>query len=199
MKIALIDDHNLFLEGIASLLKDRNAYKVSKFSDPIKFLEVYSDKKFDLIITDIEMPQISGLELIGRVKTIFNRQKIIVITMHKSGLLLDSMKDLGINGLLFKNSSPPEIFECIEQVNSGEKYFSTLNVDAVDTNYEKLTKREIVVIQLLVQGFTSKDIASILSISEMTINTHRRNLLKKLNLSNSNKLIKWALEQDFIY
>ncbi|MFT4599888.1 MAG: DNA-binding NarL/FixJ family response regulator [Arenicella sp.] len=198
MNIALIDDHLLILESLKSLIKrEIPDFQISTFSTPIAFFTDYETNRYDLVITDIEMPDISGAELIIKIREKNQSQKILVLSMHKNIIMLESLFELNINGFISKVNSTGELMDAIHSIDMGKIYISPeikglLNSEA-DSEKNMLTKREIQIVQHVVKGLSNKEIASEMFLAVNTVKTHRKNILHKLNMSNSIDLVKYAL------
>ncbi|MFT4600212.1 MAG: DNA-binding NarL/FixJ family response regulator [Arenicella sp.] len=201
MKIALVDDQSLILEGLKLLLiKEIPKCNVTAFSSSTDFLDNYKDKNYDLIITDIEIPEINGIELIIKIRAKNPKQKILVLSMYKNKVLLQSLFELKINGFLCKVNSTNELINAIHTIDMDENYISPEVAHLIglskDQNNNVLTKREIQIVQSVIKGLNNKKISSLMFISEHTVKTHRKNILYKLNLSSSFELVKYAIENN---
>ena len=210
-KIILADDHVLIRQGLKKLIEENKALEViGEAGDGLELLDVLDSTAPDLIILDISMPQLRGIEVINEVKRIYPKVRILMITMHKSEQYFLCAMAAGADGYLLKEDSDNELLSAIDVVMQGEMYISPHLAeefsDEVIRNYrekgvfpcETLTNREIEVLKLVAEGLTSKEIAELLSISIRTVEHHRANLLKKLNLKNTADLIKHAIQNGFI-
>jgi DNA-binding NarL/FixJ family response regulator len=210
-KIVLADDHVLIRQGLKKLIEENKMLEViGEAGDGLELLDVLEHVEPDLIILDISMPQLRGIEVIGEAKSLCPKVKILMITMHKSEQYFLCAMSAGANGYLLKEDSDNELLTAIDMVMEGEMYISPHLAeefsDEVIKNYrekgvfpcETLTNREVEVLKLVAEGLTSKEIAELLSISIRTVEHHRANLLKKLNLKNTADLIKHAIQNGFI-
>ena len=200
MNIAIIDDHQILLDGLQKVVLKKEGVKiVNTYISSVSFLEYYKSNltQFDLLMIDVEMPEMNGPELIVQIHKINHSQKILVLSMHKEAALIQNLFSLKIDGYISKNCNSSELHEAISTILNGEK-FITEDVAALLTpssiSEEVLTPREIEIIQFLSKGLSSKMIADKLSISDHTVNTHRKNILFKLDLANTAELIKYAVE-----
>ena len=210
-KIVLADDHVLIRQGLKKLIEEnRHLEVVGEAGDGLELLDLLEHTVPDLIILDISMPHLRGIEVINEVKRLYPKVKILMITMHKSEQYFLCAMSAGADGYLLKEDSDSELINAIDVVIHGEIYISPHLAeefsDEVIRNYrekgifpcETLTNREIEVLRLVAEGLTSKEIAEMLSISIRTVEHHRANLLKKLNLKNTADLIKHAIQNGFI-
>ena len=211
-KIVIADDHVLIRQGLKKLIEENESLEViDEAGDGLELLDVLDKTVPDLIILDISMPQLRGIEVISEAKRLCPDVKILMITMHKSEQYFLCAMSAGADGYLLKEDSDNELLIAIDMVMGGEMYISPhlaeeFSDEVIKTYREKgvfpcetLTNREIEVLKLVAEGLTSKEIAELLSISIRTVEHHRANLLKKLNLKNTADLIKHAIQNGFIY
>lgn len=207
IKISIIDDHQLFLKGIGSLLSN---------SEELEVLECYSRGELFLedlkkgiiphvILLDLSMPELSGFEVMDYLKANHPEIKIIILSMHDdSNYIVQSMKQ-GANGYLLKNSDEEEVKKAISEVYLGKKYFKGEISDKMlnhiinePATTIKLTKKEVEVLQLIADGKTNSEMADLLFISDRTVETHRANIIKKTDAKNTAELIKKAYQLNLI-
>ena len=205
----LADDHELVRKGIKILLEDDGAIQVvAEASDGAEALQKIGDTKPDLLITDIRMPGMDGLQTTQAVKDQFPDVKILVLSMHEDEDYIMKSVEYGADGYLLKDTSKPEFVKAIDVVMSGQKYFSGdisnilvnsyLNAktkktsqSAGSTSGEKiLTKRESQILSKIYIGVSNADIASELGKSVRTVETHRFNIMKKLGVKNVAELLR---------
>ncbi len=211
-KIVLADDHALIRQGLKKLIEENNSLEViGEAGDGLQLLDVLDSVTPDLIILDISMPHLRGIEVISEAKRLCPDVKILMITMHKSEQYFLCAMSAGADGYLLKEDSDNELLVAIDEVMNDIMYISPQLAeefsDEVIKNYrekgifpcETLTNREIEVLKHVAEGLTSKEIAEVLSISIRTVEHHRANLLKKLNLKNTADLIKHAIQNGFIH
>ena len=208
-KIVLADDHVLIRQGLKKLIEENVELEVIGEAG-LELLDVLEKTVPDLIILDISMPHLRGIEVINEAKRLYPGIKILMITMHKSEQYFLCAMSAGADGYLLKEDSDTELLHAIDIVMNGEIYISPHLAeefsDEVIRAYrekgvfpcETLTNRQIEVLKLVAEGLTSKEIAELLSISIRTVEHHRANLLKKLNLKNTADLIKHAIQNGFI-
>ena len=206
VKVFIIDDHPMVVAGLNSLLSElRNtevAGAVSNAFDAIPFLK---KNKTDVILLDINLPDISGIDLCKKIHKEFPQIKIIGISTFSDRSYISRMIENGASGYLIKSASATEIAEAIDTVLKEKMYLSVsmehiakpLSIIPSD-NLPALTKREKEILQLISEGFTNNQIAEKLFISSLTVDSHRKNLLTKLNVNNTASLIKLAVQNGLI-
>jgi len=210
-RILLADDHVLIRHGIKnSIKKNEQLVVVGEVSNGKLLMSFLEDSEIDLIILDISMPDIGGMEAIGLVKNKYPWIKILMLTMHKNKQYFYNAMAAGADGYLMKDDSDDELLVAITKVLSGKSYISPYMTDdfADDvinmyrnerrTPFQEMTKREKEILQLVVQGFTSKQMAEQLNLSQRTIDHHRSNLLRKFNRKNSVDLVNYAVRNGFV-
>jgi DNA-binding NarL/FixJ family response regulator len=203
IKILIVDDHPLILEGIKALLTDNDTITVvgtaSNAFDAIAFLK---ENSIDIAFLDINLPDISGIELCKKIKDEFPNVRCIALSTFSERSYISRMIQNGAMGYLLKNSSKEEILMAIHQVYAGS-YFMNVNLDEnIALENQKispfLTPREKEVLEHIAEGLTNQQIADQLFVSVLTINSHRKNLLTKFEVNNTASLIKLAAHQKLI-
>lgn len=215
IRVVLADDHVFVRDGIKSLLENEaNIEVVGEAIDGIDALEVVAETKPDLLIADIRMPNMTGIELVEKLRSDNNNVKIIMLSMHESEeYVLKSIK-AGADGYLLKGSSKEEFLKALHSVSAGGKYFSgdissiligqltnsSVSLEPKQTLGEEMmiTKREKEILTLLLSGKGNKEIAEALDISKRTAEVHRFNLMKKLKVKNLMELSNKAAEYSLI-
>jgi DNA-binding NarL/FixJ family response regulator len=209
MNILIVDDHKILAEGLAELIKKDKSFKIEGIItnglDVIPFLEKHQP---DLIILDLEMPDINGAALAKEILAVYKDMKIMILTMHTEPVYFDQLFNIGIAGYLNKNADKAEILEALDCISKGKTYF---NRDIVTEyiNFQKtpqskkpeelrITQREKEVLQLIMEGLTTAQISEKLFVSQNTIDSHRKNLLSKLGVKNTAELVKLAIEKQLI-
>ena len=195
--VLLIDDHQIVSAGIASLLSATGNYTVHVISDPTKALSYIHQHSPQLVISDYNMPGMNGVELVNTIRSVYPLLPVLILSMHDSPQIAMDIITSGANGYILKQNSTTELIRGIEQVLQGEIYYSApISKLVVSKTLQQqvihLTEREKQVLQLLAQARTSKAIAAELFISERTVETHRTNLLRKTNTSNTIALLDFA-------
>jgi DNA-binding NarL/FixJ family response regulator len=200
-KVYLLDDHKIIRDGIKSILQKSEVYSVSgEEGDPEKFLEVLSRVEADILLLDLSLPNISGFKLIPKIRSARPDIKIVVLSMHSDPEFKHRCFELGVQGYLTKDSDSLEFLKALDSVRLDKFYATYLSTpDVMDKkNSGVLTQREVEVLKLLANGFSSKQIGKELSISTRTVETHRINIMKKLKTSNSAETISVAAKLNLI-
>lgn len=200
IKIIVVDDHQLFREGIISLLSKNDELEIVGEADSVRELfSILDIKKAHVVLIDISMPETNGLEAIKECREKYPDVKFIVLTMHAEGQYVVKAVRNGAFGYLIKNANEHELITAIRDVSVGKKHFNSEisqlmigNMAIEGESHKKLSDREMEVIQLVSEGQTTKEIADQLFVSARTVETHRVNMMKKLNVQNTAELIKKA-------
>ena len=207
-RIVLADDHILLRN---TLRKSIEAFPdlevIGEASNGIELLQLLTDISPDLIILDISMPELEGIEVTEEIKRDFPGIKILILTMHKSKDYLRASLAAGVDGFLLKENAYDDLIKAIRNIQQGRRYISNLVLDKVkeiilqrsDWGKETgvLTTREMVILKLMAEGKSSREIAERLFISVPTVNRHRFNIKHKLELKSNADLIKYAIEQGY--
>lgn len=194
-KIVIADDHQLFLDGIKTLLEREGEYEVvGQATTGRELIETILKKKPDVIISDISMPIMNGLEAAAYIKQLNIKAPWIILTMHDSPSLRKEGLSVGIQGFLMKNTSGEKLKECIQHVlrTTVPYYHSMPPLSTKKINVNPLTKREKEIVRLVVDGKTSMLIAQELSLSIKTVETHRKNIYQKLSINSVPQLVAYA-------
>ena len=210
-RIVLADDHALIRHGIKNIItRDQSLEIVGEVGDGDELLSFLEKHEADLIILDISMPKVSGIDLAELIKKKFPRIKVRMLTMHKNKQFFYRSMSAGADGYLIKSDSDEELLLAINKVREGRTYISpflsddfTEDVLAAYRNQEanpfkELTKREKQILALVVDGYTSKDMARKLNLSPRTVDHHRSNLLKKFKMKNSVDLVNYAVRNGYV-
>lgn len=203
-RIFIVDDHQMVIDGLQSLLQNIRTICIVGFTNnPLEVLDSLANIPTDILITDINMPQLNGIALTKLVKAKFKNIKIICLSMYSDDISVREMIDAGVSGYIFKNTGKQELLDAIETVAKGEIYFSAeikgevLNLDPNNIP-ERLTKREIGILKLIESEMNNKQIAEQLFISERTVETHRKNIFRKTDTQNVIGLLKYAYNHHLI-
>lgn len=208
IRVTIIDDHHLFLEGLASLLQGVDGIEVVQTADSSAgFLEQYFLSHTDVILLDINMPRLNGIETLKQLLEKDKSAKVIMLSSYDESHLIRQSIALGASGYLLKNAHSTEIVQAIKAVYAGERYFQgglkeTGRNDNAQVsgegeavvNFLSLTNREKEILDYVIQGATSRYISSRLHISFHTVKTHRKNILRKLGLNTHAELIKFVMQ-----
>lgn len=211
IRILLADDHVLIRHGIKNIIKANDALRVvGEASCGEELMTFLLTSEVDLIILDISMPGIGGMEIIGMVKRKYPLVKILVLTMHKIKQYFYNAMSAGADGYLIKDDSENELLLAIEKVQSGRSYISpfftedfthdVLSMYRQDKGspFQELTRREKEILQMVVKGHTSKQMAEHLHLSQRTVDHYRSNLLRKFNRKNSVEMVNYAVRNGFV-
>jgi len=201
LKILILDDHRVFSESLKVVLESQG-FDVVNVAQGKVALSLLKANEFDVLISDIEMPEISGVDFIKlvyqNVEALAKQPKIVVLTSYKKVSLFKKLLGIGIDGFLSKNVSHVELLNVIRKVIDGEKYYeSSIYNEYLELNKNQenidFTPRELDVLRLIMDEKTTSEIASELGISAHTVEGHRKNLLQKTNSKNVVGLIKYTL------
>ncbi len=212
MKSALlVDDHEMIRDAISVFLEEYESIdRISHASNGKEALQTLEGQKFDLILSDISMPEMDGVEFISKVKESNPDQLILVLTMMNDIGKIKKLIGLGINGFLLKNSPKKDLFEAIDCLMRGEDYYSAdvhnlLISDLTNKRSNKkltyevpLSEREKEVLRLIASDFSNQEIADKLFISTRTVETHKGNLLQKTGCKNVAGLVMYGVEKGII-
>ncbi len=200
MKILLVDDHAIVSDGLQALLQVVDDVEVvSKLTSGDFALAYLKQQEVDLLITDYAMPDMDGLTLVKKAKQIKPSLKIIVLSMHDEVVMIREMLAAGVDGYVLKKYAQQELVNAIETISNGRQYWSAEVNKALLSSLlpqempeNQITDRELEVLRLLAQELTSKQIADKLFISERTVETHRKNLMRKTGANNGIGLMRYA-------
>lgn len=212
IRILLADDHNVIRRGLRALLEGQPGFSVvAEAADGISAVEQAKAHKPDVVVLDIAMPRLAGTDAAERIAAEVPSAAIVILSMHADeGYVLRALK-AGAKAYLLKDSAEGDLIDAIRVVSEGKAFFSPevsrmLAEDYVretkarraEDSYELLTAREREILHLLAEGKSNKDIASLLNLSQYTVETHRRNIQEKLNLHSLAELILYAVRKGVI-
>jgi len=212
IRILLADDHNIMRRGLRLLLERQPGLEVvAEAADGREAVERAEATRPDIVVLDIAMPKMSGIEAAQRIRTLLPQAAIVILSMHSDeGYVLRALK-AGAKGYLLKDSAESDLIDAIKAVSDGKAFFSPeiskilvedyvrdMRKRGAEDSYELLTSREREVLHLLAEGKSNKDIATLLDLSLYTVETHRRNLQEKLNLHSLAELILYAVRKGVI-
>ncbi len=209
-RLILVDDHNLFREGLKSLLKDDLRITiVGEARNGREAVKLCQEEKPDLVIIDIAMPELNGIEATRQILAQTPATKVIALSMHSSRRFILDMLKAGASGYLLKDCAMEELDMAITAVRDNKVFLSPSIAGTVvrgmvnggephTAEAKKLTSRETEVLQLLTEGKSSRETADLLNVSVKTVQTHRRNIMEKLGLRHITDLTKYAIQQGLI-
>jgi DNA-binding NarL/FixJ family response regulator len=210
IKVLVADDHQVIIDGLEAIISDVPELEFAGGAlNGNQVIEMVESKAVDMVLMDINMPEMDGLECTSYLNKHYPQIRIIALIMHDNPRLAKRMIKNGAFGFLLKNSSKENILKAIFEVKEGRNFFDPLLMqNFLDVSNQKnsssfakkdlLTKRELEIIQLICQEKTTGEIADELSISTHTVESHRSNILLKLELKNSVGLVKWAIQNEVI-
>jgi len=208
-KILIADDHPLVINGLLSILKDEKELElITPVNNGHELLQSIAKYPPDLIILDLNMPKLDGIESLGILKDDFPSIKVIVLSSYNHSEIIEIVKKMGAKGYLLKDTPYHELRQSIFDVINGtdwvqntktelEAETSSYYIDNFMRKYQ-LSKREVEIVGMIARGCTSKEIGDNLFISEFTVTTHRRNILRKLNIKSIAKLVLFAKENGLV-
>jgi len=221
-RILIADDHGVVRSGVRALVKSSASYRVvAEAADGEEAIALAMRHEPDIVMMDISMPKVNGIEATKILKREVPRAKVIILTVHEDEEYVYQMLKAGASGYVLKSAGKKEIFAAIDSALSGDRFFSPgvsrLIIDGFihrdDSEQDRarkgeepvpghrmpdLTKREVEILQFIAQGLTNRKIAERLFLSVRTVNTHRTNLMQKLDLHDTARLVRFAIEHGFV-
>lgn len=190
IKIGLVDDHQLFLDGLVLLFSNEDYEVVFAINNAKSALDFLEKNEIDILITDISMPELNGVEFIKILKETHPEIKILVLSMYE-GIVSHNL----INGYIKKDILSDELLLSVKEICKGNKYFQTADEKVFDLEFNKkiVTKREKEIIELIASGFSTDEIAAKLYLSKGTIETHKKNIYIKLNVNSAPEVVRKAM------
>jgi len=217
VKIVIADDHQLFSEGIKNLLRKSDAFDfeiIGEAATGSSLLTLLRRLDPDVLLLDLNMPEQDGLSVLEAIKGKYENMRILALTMYDDAKLVKSAFKAGVDGYMLKNSDPYELIDAIKEVLTGKTYigegvelisngrshgpFSNKSFEDKFIKKYNLTKREIEILRLITQALSNKQIAKELYISDQTVSVHRKNIMRKLGVSNTAGLIKLAYDNSLV-
>jgi DNA-binding NarL/FixJ family response regulator len=214
IKVVLVDDHQVVRDGLKiSLLNSKEIEVVGEASNGAKLMQLLEKIKTDIVLLDISLPEQSGIEITEILKKQFPKIKVIIFTAHTNEEFIFESLKAGAKGFLTKEASKEDIVGSIKDVYNGKSFLSdtisnTLLIDYIEKEkdpsgraaekLESLTQREMEILKLIVEGYANKDIADRLYISIRTVETHRTNIMHKLEMNSIIDLVKFAIKKKLI-
>jgi two-component system response regulator NreC len=210
--VLLADDHGIVRRGLRSLLETEPGLTVvAEAADGLEALKLTEEHKPDLLIVDVAMPKLNGIEVAARAQKLDRAPKTIILSMHTDESYIIRALGAGARAYLLKDATDEDLLPAVRAVGSGKPYFSPavtavlvedyvrrLQAKGLNDTYHLLTDREKEVLQLLAEGRSNKEVASELDLSLSTVETHRANLMQKLNLHNTAEVVLYAVRKGII-
>ena len=211
-RVVIAEDHTILREGLRSLVASSPDFQVvSEAEDGYAAIRCAEKHKPDILLLDLSMPRLNGLEAIKGIKKVSNKTKVVVLTVHKADEYILASLQAGADGYLLKNENFADLLTAFKSVLSGKQYLSpeiseTVLVGCLDgkktlkktTAWDSLSQREREIIKLIAEDYKSKDIAQLFFISSKTVEKHRANLMKKLNLHSVSALTALAIGKGLV-
>lgn len=209
VKILIVDDHQMFIDGIKSLLSKSEKYEiVAEALNGNAALEILASSEIDLMISDLSMPEMSGSELVKEAKCRYPELKILVLSMHSNRETVGEILMAEAEGYILKNTGRKELITALDRIIDGSTFYSNEVMSIMFEKVKKekkiekeinpLTERELEILILIVQELSSEEIAGKLFISRRTVDTHRKHILQKTNSKTIVSLIKFAFRNELV-
>jgi DNA-binding NarL/FixJ family response regulator len=207
-RLIIADDHQLLIDGLIAVLQEPGEWEIlPPVNDGRQLLDRLAIAPVDIVLLDLNMPNIDGIKTLELLKKQYPRTKVLVLTNYNQPQLQAEVRRLGASGYLLKNSSAITLKSAIRAILEGQEYFEELMppetslpayfIDEFMKKYQ-LTRREVEIIRMVGSELTSKEIGHQLSISEFTVNTHRKNILRKLEVRNTAGLLNFAKQHGIL-
>jgi len=213
LRILIADDHDLVRKGIRSLLEAQKGWEViGEARDGRDAVEKAAKLKPDVIILDHGMPRLNGLEAVRRIMKVHPQAKVLIVTMHDSDELIREVLDAGARGYVTKSDTGQDLVVAVEALSRNKTYFTSkvdqmvldrflqINTGKVDMKptRDRLTSRQREIVQLLAEGKTSKEVATILGLSTKTVETHRAQIMRRLDCHSVSELVRYAIRNNIV-
>lgn len=208
LHVLIVDDHELFREGIKTIIRGFDfAEVIGEAGDGKEVLRLVEQQQPDVILMDIKMPEMNGIEATEKIKRDYPHIQVVALSLYGDEAYLESMLEKGVSGFILKNTDSDNLERALRLIGKGKNYFSEELIPYFTKKYiggddasdqDKLTKREIEVLQLIGEGCSNKDIAEKLFISLRTVKNHRANLNMKTGSKNTAGLLAYAIKHNII-
>ena len=211
MRVLLADDHGIVRRGLRSLLEEAGLSVVAEAADGLEAMRMCEEHRPDMLILDIGMPKLNGIEVAARAQKFDRPPGVIILSMHSDESYILRALAAGARAYLLKDATDEDLLPAVRAVASGKPYFSPavtgvlvedymrrLQTRGLTDSYHLLTDREKEVLQLLAEGRSNKEVATLLDLGLSTVETHRANLMQKLNLHNTAEIVLYAVRKGII-
>jgi DNA-binding NarL/FixJ family response regulator len=213
LRILVADDHDLVRRGVINLLLSHAGWEVcGEASTGRVAVTKATELKPDVVILDIGMPELNGLEAARRIRTALPNTEILILSMHHSDQLIRELVDAGVRGYVVKSDSDRDLIVAVENLANHQPFFTSTVTEVIlgrfnsggpvkkvpDSIRERLTGREREIVQLLAEGKSSKQAATLLGISTKTVETHRANVMHKLEIHNVTEPVRYAVRNQIV-
>ncbi|MEQ9230977.1 MAG: response regulator transcription factor [Cyclobacteriaceae bacterium] len=207
VNVLVTDDHMLFRRGTMKLLETFSVVdQIDEAENGQVALKILGEKHIDIVLLDLDMPVMDGWETSRKIVSKYPNTYIIMVSMHDDLKIISDLIEIGVHGYLLKNSDPAEIKTAIHSILNHQFYYNQLVSKALHRKVKEvfpikkssLTKREVEIVQLICEEMTMKEISEKLFLSEQTIHTHRKNLMRKIEAKNSVSIVCFALQNGII-
>ena len=211
LRVLLADDHSIVRRGLRSLLEDAGLDVVAEAADGLEAVRLCEEHLPDVAILDVAMPKLNGIEVAARAQKLTRRPGVIMLSMHADESYIIRALAAGARGYLLKSATDEDLLPAVRAVAAGKPFFSPavtsllvedyvrrLQTRGLTDSFHLLTDREKEVLQLLAEGRSNKEVASLLELGLSTVETHRANLMQKLNLHNTAEIVLYAVRKGII-
>jgi two-component system, NarL family, response regulator NreC len=211
LRVLLADDHGIVRRGLRSILEDAGHTVVAEAADGLEATRLFEEHRPDLLILDIGMPKLSGIEVAARAQKLDKPPAVIVLSMHSDESYIIRALAAGARAYLLKDATDEDLLPAVRAVAAGKPFFSpavaavlvedyvrALQKRGLSDSYHLLTDREKETLHLLAEGRSNKEVATVLDVGLSTVETHRANLMQKLNLHNTAEIVLYAVRKGLI-
>jgi two-component system, NarL family, response regulator NreC len=211
LRVLLADDHGIVRRGLRSLLEEAGLSVVGEAADGLEAIRLVEEQRPDLLIVDVAMPKLSGIEVAARARKLDRPPAVIILSMHADESYIVRALAAGARAYLLKDATDEDLIPAVRAVAAGKPFFSpavtgvlvedymrALQKRGLSDSYDLLTDREKEVLHLLAEGQSNKEVATLLDLGLSTVETHRANLMQKLNLHNTAEIVLYAVRKRII-